>query len=99
MPHFCVMVYLTRESNVACGFTIKFRDRDFRSSSCMAFFGSLDNWRTQSKGLGRFFKVYALDLRNHGGSPHSDVFYYPAMAEDLRKFLESHEIDSAFVLG
>ena len=21
-------------------------------------FGSLDNWRTQSKGLGRFFKIY-----------------------------------------
>jgi len=62
-------------------------------------FGSLDNWRTQSKGLAPFFKVYALDLRDHGGSPHSDVFDYPAMAEDLREFLESHEIDSAFVLG
>jgi esterase len=62
-------------------------------------FGSLDNWRTQSKQLGLFFTVYALDLRNHGSSPHSDIIDYPAMAEDLREFLEMHEIDSAFVLG
>ncbi len=62
-------------------------------------FGSLDNWRTQSKSLSRFFKVYALDLRNHGSSPHSDVFTYPAMTEDLREFLETHELSSAFVLG
>lgn len=62
-------------------------------------FGSLVNWRTQSKGLARFFRVYALDLRNHGSSPHSDVFDYPAMSEDLRELLESHGIESAFVLG
>ena len=46
MPHVRVMVYLTRESNVACGFTTKFRDRDFRSSSCMAF---LDLWITGAR--------------------------------------------------
>jgi pimeloyl-ACP methyl ester carboxylesterase len=62
-------------------------------------FGSLDNWRAQSKELGRFFKVYTLDLRNHGNSPHTDVMSYPAMAEDLREFLSARGLASAFVLG
>ncbi|MBI4524034.1 MAG: alpha/beta fold hydrolase [Deltaproteobacteria bacterium] len=62
-------------------------------------FGSLENWRTQSKNLSRFFRVYTLDLRNHGKSPHSDVFSYPAMAEDLRDFLAAQELPSAFIMG
>ncbi len=62
-------------------------------------FGSIDNWRTQRENLSRSFAVYALDLRNHGASPHSDVFTYAAMAEDLQEFLETQEISSAFVLG
>jgi pimeloyl-ACP methyl ester carboxylesterase len=62
-------------------------------------FGCLDNWRAQSKELGRFFKVYTLDLRNHGNSPHTDVMTYPAMAEDLREFLIWQGLASASVLG
>ena len=30
------------------------------------FLGSLDNWRSVSKGLSKSYKVYNLDLRNHG---------------------------------
>jgi esterase len=77
----------------------KVQGQEFPLIILHGLFGSLDNWRTQSKQLGRFFTVYALDLRNHGSSPHSDIIDYPAMAEDLREFFEMHEIDSAFVLG
>jgi pimeloyl-ACP methyl ester carboxylesterase len=62
-------------------------------------FGSLDNWRTLSKVFSRSFQVFALDQRNHGRSPHSVEFTYPAMAEDLREFMEEQELPSAHLLG
>ena len=46
------------------------------------FLGSLDNWRAMSKRLAGAFRIYAVDLRNHGRSPHSDVMNYPVMAQD-----------------
>jgi pimeloyl-ACP methyl ester carboxylesterase len=62
-------------------------------------FGSLDNWHTLSKILGGSFRVFAVDQRNHGRSPHSDIFTYEALAEDLREFLDEHRLKSAHVLG
>jgi esterase len=52
-------------------------------------FGSLDNWATQSRLLMEDFEVLAVDLRNHGRSPHHDVMTYPAMASDVADFVES----------
>jgi esterase len=62
-------------------------------------FGSLENWRTLSKTLSQSFSVFALDQRNHGRSPHSDVFNYPVMVEDLREFLQQHSLFSTHLLG
>lgn len=62
-------------------------------------FGSLDNWRTLSKTFGRSFAVFAIDLRNHGRSPHSDVFNYCIMAEDLHEFMQQQSLSSAYLLG
>lgn len=62
--------------------------------------GMLDNWQTQSKLYAEAgLKVYALDQRNHGKSPHSDVFNFEAMAADVLDFMQQHRIPSAFVLG
>ncbi len=62
--------------------------------------GMLDNWQTQSKKYAEAgFKVYALDQRNHGKSPHSETFNYAAMAEDVLTFLREHNIRSVHVLG
>ncbi len=62
--------------------------------------GMLDNWQTQSKLYAEAgLKVYALDQRNHGKSPHSDVFSFDVMAADVRDFMEQHRIASAFLLG
>lgn len=61
--------------------------------------GSLDNWHAQSKLFGARYRVFAVDLRNHGRSPHSDVFNYEAMAEDLREFLDRHRLSSTHILG
>lgn len=62
-------------------------------------FGSLDNWQPVSRRLGEHFQVFALDLRNHGRSPHDDAFNYSVMADDLREFMEQHRLSRADVLG
>ena len=55
-------------------------------------FGSLDNWMSIAKELGKDFEVYIVDARNHGQSPHDEVFNYPAMVEDLVEFITTNII-------
>ncbi len=62
-------------------------------------FGSSDNFYTLSKYFGEKFKVYAVDQRNHGRSPHSDVFNYKVMAEDLYDLLVHEGLSSVYLLG
>ncbi|MEM9859281.1 MAG: alpha/beta fold hydrolase [Bacteroidota bacterium] len=62
-------------------------------------FGASDNWLSIAKVLSEHFKVYLIDQRNHGQSPHDDEFSYPAMAEDLKTFIEQHKIDNPVILG
>jgi esterase len=62
-------------------------------------FGSLDNWRTLGKTFSQSFTVFAIDQRNHGRSPHSSVLTYQAMAEDVKQFLQQHNLSSAHLLG
>jgi esterase len=62
-------------------------------------FGSLNNWQTLAKRLGGHFSVFALDLRNHGQSPHSDDITYEVMAGDVREFVLEHGISPACVIG
>lgn len=62
-------------------------------------FGSSDNWLSISKILGEEHKVYTIDQRNHGQSPHDDQFDYQTMAEDLKDFLLQHDINNPIVIG
>jgi len=62
-------------------------------------FGSSDNWQTLGKQFAEDFSVYLVDQRNHGRSPHSDVFNYHLLAEDLNQFMEEHGIDGATLIG
>ncbi|MBL8149664.1 MAG: alpha/beta fold hydrolase [Blastocatellia bacterium] len=62
-------------------------------------FGSTDNWHTISKKLAESFKIYVLDLRNHGLSPHSSIFNYRVMAEDVAEFFSLHNLSSASIIG
>lgn len=63
------------------------------------FLGSLDNWYSVAKKLGQDYTVYLLDARNHGLSPHDDEFSYPIMAQDVKEFLEQHNIGKASIIG
>jgi esterase len=61
--------------------------------------GSSENWRTVSKRLSRTYRIYSVDLRNHGQSPHSETMTYPVMADDLRQFFERNGISEAHLVG
>lgn len=61
--------------------------------------GSADNWLTQAKILSNTYKVYTVDQRNHGLSPHSDEFDYKVLANDIRDFITEHDIKNPIVLG
>ena len=62
-------------------------------------FGSSDNLLGPAKLLADDYKVYLLDQRNHGNSPHSDAFNYSAMASDLMEFLDAEDIRKPLIIG
>lgn len=62
-------------------------------------FGSGDNWRSHLRHWQERYRVIALDLRNHGRSPHVPGMSYAAMAEDVRALLDSLDIEKAHLLG
>lgn len=62
-------------------------------------FGSSDNWLSIARELESRFKVYLVDQRNHGDSPHSDEFTYAAMAADIKEFVEEHALEKPVLMG
>lgn len=52
-------------------------------------FGSLDNWLSIGKDLSSQWKVYLVDLRNHGRSFHHALFHYQAMSDDLLQLVDN----------
>lgn len=62
-------------------------------------FGSSDNWLTQARSFSASYTTYSLDLRNHGQSPHDDVFDYRAMTADLLEFIETHKLKDPVLTG
>ncbi len=62
-------------------------------------FGSSDNWLTQAKLLSDRFKVYTLDLRNHGQSPHDSEFTYADMVDDLFEFFTDENLTDVTLIG
>jgi len=62
-------------------------------------FGSAGNWGAIQKGLAPDHRVIALDLRNHGASPHDPVMDLPAMAADVAETLAALAAAPAAVIG
>ncbi|HEY5079939.1 MAG TPA: alpha/beta fold hydrolase, partial [Opitutaceae bacterium] len=61
--------------------------------------GSSRNWQTVGADLAASRRVYALDLRNHGMSPHSEAMSYGAMAQDVRAWMDAHAVGPAEFIG
>ncbi len=61
--------------------------------------GSARNWASIAKRMADDHRVFALDLRNHGNSPWSNVMSYEAMADDLREFIARQDVGPVAVVG
>lgn len=62
-------------------------------------FGTSDNWQTLGKSFSENYKVYLVDLRNHGHSPHSPEMDYWLMADDVKKLFDAEKISNAILMG
>lgn len=62
-------------------------------------FGASDNWQSIGKKLESHYQVFLVDQRNHGSSPHSDLWNYEVMAEDVRQLIEELKLHRAIIMG
>ncbi|XP_023175930.1 protein ABHD11 [Drosophila hydei] len=64
-------------------------------------FGSKQNWRSISRALAKQTnrRVYTVDLRNHGDSPHTSTHNSLGMTADLVAFMQAKSISKTCVLG
>ena len=61
--------------------------------------GSSRNWGTAGRDLAAIRRTYALDMRDHGGSPHAEPMTYEAMAADVLAWLDAKGIARAELIG
>ncbi|MBN8907597.1 MAG: alpha/beta hydrolase [Rhodospirillales bacterium 69-11] len=62
-------------------------------------FGQARNFGTIQRALAPRFRVTALDMRNHGASPHGADMAYPTQAADVLETLAHLGIGRAAVIG
>lgn len=62
-------------------------------------FGAARNFGAVQRGLAERFRVIALDLRNHGASPHAADASYAAMAADVLETLAALGAPQAALAG
>lgn len=62
-------------------------------------FGSSTNWRSLARKLEPSYRVFALNLRNHGVSPWTQSMTYPEMAEDIIDFIGRKQLRDITLIG
>jgi pimeloyl-ACP methyl ester carboxylesterase len=62
-------------------------------------FGSGKNWQSHARKFADHFQVFAVDLRNHGESFHTEEMNYPAMAGDVAQLLYRLGLSDCDFLG
>ncbi len=62
-------------------------------------YGSSRNWATAGRRLADRFAVVAVDLRNHGASPHDPDCSYQALAGDVVELLDELELERLTLMG
>lgn len=61
--------------------------------------GSSRNWQAAGKRLAEDYEVFALDLRNHGASPHIGSMTFQDMVDDLALWLDKQKLGRIILLG
>lgn len=62
-------------------------------------FGSSQNWSGMGRRLAAYGKVSALDLRNHGDSPHASTHSLSDCVGDLREWVTAHARGPVRLIG
>ncbi len=63
------------------------------------FFGMGDNWKSLGNRFSEKYQVHLIDQRNHGRSFHSPEFNYKLMVEDLKNYIEYHNLNKVNLIG
>ena len=64
------------------------------------FLGMSDNWKSYSnKMTANGFKVHLIDQRNHGDSFHNENFSYEILANDLKYYVDYHNLTKFSLIG
>ncbi len=58
-----------------------------------------DNWLTLGREWSRNNRIFLLDLRNHGHSPHDDNIDFETMTEDVYEFINDQNLPPVILLG
>ncbi len=61
--------------------------------------GSSRNWQTTGRDLAAKYHVLAPELRNHGASPHAAEMTYPAMVDDVLRWLNAQGLARVTLVG
>jgi len=61
--------------------------------------GSSRNWLTTGGDLAAQYHVFALDLRNHGKSPHADEMTYDVLVSDVLAWMDAHGLGRVTLMG
>ncbi|MDB2547853.1 alpha/beta fold hydrolase [Porticoccaceae bacterium] len=62
-------------------------------------FGSFSNLGNLARELSAEYRVIAVDLRNHGDSPHEDLMTIPLMAGDIIELMDDLGLPEAHLIG
>ena len=62
-------------------------------------FGAGRNWITVARALASRYRFHLVDLRNHGGSPHTQTMTYSDMVADVRRLLTRLGLDDFTLVG
>jgi len=63
------------------------------------FLGSSRNWQSAGAGLAGRYHVCAVDLRNHGRSPHAPEMSHTLLADDVLGWMDAQGLARAALLG
>jgi pimeloyl-ACP methyl ester carboxylesterase len=64
------------------------------------FLGMSDNWKTLGNEFSEAgYQVHLIDQRNHGRSPHSEVFNYTELAKDVKEYIENYSLKNVILIG
>ena len=64
------------------------------------FLGMSDNWNSYAKKINdKGFQIHLLDQRNHGESFHSEEFNYEILSNDLKYYIDYHQIKNFSLIG